>query len=156
MVAKFYNCTRDDRYVFKITSTDQTNTEPVDVEILTDRNNVVRPTIRISTGRLGKATNYVWLKDFKRFYYIRSWTADNGYVTLNLEVDVLMSFRRELMDSDVMIRRNEFKRNNYLNDDNLKVYAPDRVKVIEFENGFEASKQIFYFALVSGQGANNS
>ena len=154
MVAKFYNCTRDERYVQKLKSSDQTNTEPVNVEILTDQNNVVRPTIRVQTGRLGRATNYVWLRDFKRFYYIRSWTADNGYITMNLEVDVLMSFKKELMSSDVMIKRNEFNNNNYLIDDNLQISTPTRVKIKEFPKGFDKSKQIFYLAVVSGQGTS--
>lgn len=153
MQAKFYNCVKDERYIFKLQASDQTNTEPVEVEMLTDRNNVVNPIIRLSTGRIGRSTNYVWLKDLKRFYYIRSWTMDNGYITLNLEVDVLMSYRRELMDSHAMIKRNEFSYSSYLPDEKLKVYAPSRVKIDNFNSPFDSTKQIFYLALVSGQGA---
>ena len=157
MVAKFYNCTRDERYVFKICSSDQTNTEPVNVEILTDQNNVTHPTIRVQTGRLGRATNYVWLRDFKRFYYVRSWTADHGYVTLNLECDVLMSFRRELMDTEVQVKRNEFNKNVYIPDDNIQMLAPTRVKIKKrgWTSPFKKTDNIFYLAMVSGQGANN-
>lgn len=153
MQAKFYNCVKDERYIFKLQASDQTNTEPVEVEMLTDRNNVVNPIIRLSTGRIGRSTNYVWLKDLKRFYYIRSWNMDNGYITLNLEVDVLMSYRRELMDSHAMIKRNEFSYSSYLPDEKLKVYAPSRVKIDNFNSPFDSTKQIFYLALVSGQGA---
>lgn len=153
MVAKFYNCIRDDRYVFKIKSSDQTNTEPVNVEILTPANNVTRPTIRVQSGRLGKSTNYCWLKDLKRFYYIRSWSMENGYIKLELEVDVLMTYRHELMKQNVMVKRNEFKYNTYLPDDRMKINAPTRVKTDYFDQGFDSDKQIFYLAIVSGQGA---
>lgn len=154
MIAKFYNCIRDERYVQKICAEDQTNDDPVNVEMLTDSNNVTHPIIRLSTGKIGKSTNYVWLKDLKRFYYIRNWTMDNGYITLNLEVDVLMSFKKELLSSRVMIKRNEFKYNSYLTDPSLQVNAPTRVKIHNFEKGFDETKNIFYLATVGGQGIN--
>ena len=158
MVAKFYNCTRDERYVFKLKSSDQTNTEPVNVEILTDQNNVVRPTIRVQTGRLGKATNYVWLQDFKRFYYVKNWTADHGYITLDLEVDVLMSFRHELMSTSVMVARNEKQKNVYIMDNNIKLLAPTATKVLKdgWTSPFSKTSSYFYLAVVSSQGADNN
>ena len=152
MVAKFYNCQRDERYVQKLTSGDMQY--QVTVEILTPNNNVIRPQIRVEAGIVNRSVNYVWLKDLKRFYYIRNWKMENGYVTMDLEVDVLMSFRKELMSSRIMIKRNEFQGNNYLTDDNLQINAPTRVKITEFPKGFDKSKQIFYLALVSGQGAS--
>ena len=52
-----------------------------------------------------------------------------------------------------MVKRNEFKYNTYLPDETLKVNAPTRVKTDYFDKGFDSSKQVFYLALVSGQGA---
>ena len=156
MLAKFYNCIRDERYVFKLKASDQTNTEDVYIEVLTPSENVTHPKIKVATGRLGKATNYVWISELKRFYYIRNWEMNNGYITMDLEVDVLMSYRKELMNSHAMIKRNEFSYSSYLPDEKLKIYAPSRVKVDKFKSPFDAKKQIFYLALVSGQGANNS
>ena len=154
MLAKFYDCKRDERYVYKLTAADQTNTENVDVQILTPENDVVHPVIRLQTGRLGKHTNYVWLSDLNRFYYIKSWTMDNGYVTCTLEVDVLMTYRRDLEDATANIKRNEKKRNAYLNDENLKLYAPTRIKTIRFENGFPENDPQFYLAVTSSEGAS--
>ena len=105
MTAKFYNMIRDDRHVFKLKASDQTNTDPVDIEVITPAENITRPQIRVQTGRIGKSTNYVWISELKRFYYIRTWTMNNGYITMSLEVDVLMSFRRELVASTVMAAR---------------------------------------------------
>ena len=157
MIAKFYNCIRDERYVQKVKVSDQQGTD-VNVEILTDNNNVVRPTIRISSGILNQSVNYVWLKDFKRFYYIRNWTADNGYITLDLEVDVLMSFKRELMNSPAMVARNEKSSNKYITDDNIKMLAPTATKVLKdgWTSPFSKTTSYFYLAVVSSQGADNN
>lgn len=156
MQAKFYNCKRDERYVYKIRGADQTNTEPVDVEILTPANNVVRPQIRLSTGRLGNKTNYVWLEDLMRFYYIRSWTMENGYITMDLEVDVLMSFRHSLMDCKAMIKRNEFSQNAYIRDEKVKILEPTRLKIATWDSPFDKNGNYFYLALVSNTGADNT
>lgn len=161
MIAKFYNCIRDERYVQKICAEDQTNDDPVNVEMLTDANNVTHPIIRLSTGKIGKSTNYVWLKDLKRFYYIRNWTMDNGYITLNLEVDVLMSFKKELLNSTVMVKRcenyvkrgggwqfpNSAKPNYYLDDPEMKFNAYKNVRTIEFPSGFNKNVQSFFLAI---------
>ena len=63
MQARFYNMIRDDRHIFKVKESDQTNTEPVDIQMLSDKNNVTRPIIRVQTGRLGRSTNYVYLSE---------------------------------------------------------------------------------------------
>lgn len=152
MEAKFYNCKRDERYVYKLTAADQTNTGPVDIQILTPANNVVRPQIRVSTELVGGMTNYVWLKDLERFYYIRSWTMENGYSTMDLEVDVLMSYRHTLMDCKAMIKRNEFSKNVYIRDDNMRILEPTSLKIKKWNSPFDATGNYFYLALVSSQG----
>lgn len=170
MQAKFYNCTRDERYVQKIKESDQTNTEPVEVEMLTEANNVTHPIIRLSTGRIGKSTNYVWLKDLKRYYYIRNWNMDNGYITLNLEVDVLETYRKELLDSAVMVKRcenyvrrdgtwvfpNSIKPNYYLDDPELHFNAYKNVRTIEFPSGFNKNTQQFFLAIAGDVDNSNN
>ena len=156
MLAKFYNCQRDERYVFKIQASDQTNTEPVDIQMLTDNNNVTRPIIRVQTGRLGKKTNYVWLADLERFYFIRSWSMENGYINMHLEVDVLQTYGHQLMDSKAMVARNEFKKNAYIPDGNIKLLAPTMSKInSDWKTPFNDSNSFFYLAVVSSHGAES-
>lgn len=170
MKAKFYNCIRDERHVFKLKASDQTNTEEVHIEVLTPADNVTRPKIRVQTGRLGKSTNYVWISELKRFYYVRSWNMDNGYITMELEVDVLMSYRRELMSTNVMTARvdnwidretgqwhwpNAPKGNYYLHDDKMKFNSYKNVRTISFKDGFNKSVQSFFLA-IAGDVANSN
>ena len=162
MQAKFYNMIRDDRHVFKLKASDQTNTDAVDVQMLSDANNVTRPIIRVQTGRLGRSTNYVWLSELKRFYYIRSWTMDNGYSTMELEIDVLMTYRKELVNSTVIVARCDNWWNNatgnwqfphaptgnyYLHDDKMKFNSYENVRTLEFSSGFNKDKQEFFLAI---------
>ena len=162
MQAIFYNMIRDDRHIFKVKESDQTNTDPVDIQILTDRNNVTRPTIRVQTGRLGKATNYVYLSELKRFYYIRSWTMDNGYSTMELELDPLMTYRKKLVNQNLMVARcdnwwDNFKDdwhwsnaptgNYYLHDDRMKFNSYENIRTLEFKSGFNKTTQSFFLAI---------
>lgn len=154
MVAKFYYCKLDDRYMCKLRSSDQTNSETVHVEILSPAENVISPRIRVQTGRIGNHTNYVWLADLERFYYIRNWEMNNGYVTMDLYEDFRMSWRKSLKDANVVIKRNETKHNAYFTDEKLKVYAPTRVKITNFENGFPENDPKFYLAVTSSEGSS--
>ena len=156
MKAKFYHCTVDDRYVYKLLASDQTNTDEATIEIL-NPTDIIRPRIKLSTGRLGNYTNYVWIRELDRFYYIRKIVMENGYSVAECEEDVRMTFRTGLAKKGAMIRRNEVKYNNYLTDPKLQVNAPTRVKVIKdgWSSPFSSNKNIFYLALVSGQGAES-
>ena len=156
MLAKFYDCERDEKYVFKLSAAEELNHTPIDIEILMPGNNVVKPTLRLQTGRISNKPNFVYLYDLKRFYYITSWDMENGFITAKLECDVLMSWRHPLMGSEVLVQRNEIKRNTYLVDEELKTYAPTRVKTIRFENGFPENDPQFYLAITSAEGASGS
>ena len=171
MKAKFYNCVRDERYVFKIKASDQTNTEEVDIEITSPAENVVRPRIKVQSGRIGKATNYVWISELKRFYYVRNWEMNNGYITMNLEVDVLMSYRKELVDSKAMIKRTDnwidkdtgtwhwpkaTKPNFFLPDERMKFNAYDNIRTLEFKSGFSKNTQSFFLAIAGDVDNSNN
>ena len=84
MHAKFYHCTVDERYVYKLLASDQTNSDQAYVEVL-EPTDIIRPRLRISTGRLGQYTNYLWIQELDRFYYIRNITMENGYTVIQCE-----------------------------------------------------------------------
>ena len=154
MVAKFYHCTVDDRYVYKLLSSDQTNTDLAYVEVL-EPTDIIRPKIKVSTGRLGRYTNYVWIKELDRFYYIRNIVMENGYSIIECEEDVRMTFRTGLAKKAAMIARIETMKNVYLKDDNIKLLAPTATKVLKdgWSSPFDDDSSYFYLAVVSSQGA---
>ena len=155
MKAKFYHCTVDDRYVYKLLASDQTNTDEATIEIL-NPTDIIRPRIKLSTGRLGNYTNYVWIRELDRFYYIRNIEMENGYSVAVCEEDVRMTFRTGLAKKGAMIARSETNVNVYIPDENMKILAPTRLKIKKWKTPFDATSNYFYLALVSSQGSERS
>lgn len=82
------------------------------------------------------SSNYVYIPDFKRYYYIADIVAINSYLfELSLNVDVLMSYKDEIRKQRVFIERNEKQFNQLLEDTRLEFqenedvteYVPDNV-----------------------------
>lgn len=62
-----------------------------------------------------KDANYCYISDFGRYYYIREKTCDaNGLYTLILNVDVLMSFKTEILMQRGIVSKQEGIYNMYL------------------------------------------
>lgn len=156
MVAKFYHCTVDERYVYKLLASDMTNSDEAYIEVL-NPTDIIRPRIKVSTGRLGQYTNYFWIKELDRFYYIRNISMENGFSIINGEEDFRMSFRTGLAKKAAMIARIESDVNVYIPDDNIKMLAPTKVKIKKdgWTSPFNKTNNIFYLALVSSQGSDN-
>lgn len=152
MHAKFYHCTVDSRYVYKLLESDQTNTDAAYIEVL-EPTDIIKPRIRVSTGRLGHYTNYLWIQELDRFYYIRNISMENGYSVIECEEDVRMSFRKGIAKKHAMIARSETDKNVYIPDENIKMLAPTRVKIRTWNTPFDKTGNYFYLALVSNQGA---
>lgn len=69
-----------------------------------------------------KVTNYCYVKDLGRYYYIDNITMDNGGImNLHCTCDVLMSFASQILNRTTLVERQEHKYNNYIADNELKV-----------------------------------
>lgn len=138
MQAIFYENKSDRRYLTKKLEGKFPN---VPVEILTP-SSVVRPTLKVSSGLIGQNVNYLKLVDLERYYFINNWTMENGYVLLECEVDVLMSFKDEIKARSVVVKRQQSKYNLYLDDPNYKVQNRTATMTKEFPNGFGTAKHL--------------
>ena len=158
MNAKFYNCKKDSKQVFKLSSADELTPVAINIEILTPNTDVVHPTIKVNSTRLNSDCNYCYIDGaFSRYYYIKTWKAENGYITMDLEEDVLMTYRRDLMNSTAIVKRVDnivqngawkypsgAKPNFYLQDDTLPLNAYTNVRTKKFPNGFNSNAQTFF------------
>ena len=68
---------------------------------------VISPTIGLDLGRLTSPSsfNYAYISDFSRYYYIKDWYWENGLWWANLHVDVLSSYRTEILNTPAYILR---------------------------------------------------
>jgi hypothetical protein len=144
MQGKFYNNKSDARYLNKDIEIKYDN---IPLEILTPAS-VVRPVLKVSSGLIGQSVNYVYVDELERYYYIRNWTMENGYVLLECEVDVLMSFRNAIKQQNVIVSRQQKKYNLYMTDQKQKFYNTNATVVKEFpKKPFSISKSQFILCL---------
>jgi hypothetical protein len=144
MQGKFYNNKSDARYLNKDIDLKYDN---IPLEILTPAS-VVRPVLKVSSGLISQSVNYVYVDELERYYYIRNWTMENGYVTLECEVDVLMSFKNAIKQQNVIVSRQQKKYNLYMTDQKQKFYNTNATVVKEFpKKPFSISKSQFILCL---------
>lgn len=78
--------------------------------------------------------NYCRINELRRFYFIENITAlSNGVYELRLRVDVLQSFKNDIMTTTAYISRNEFEYNRKLVDNEILAQNEKAVeeKIIE-------------------------
>ena len=144
MQATFYYNKSDKRYLNKSIDAKYSN---IDIEML-EPSSVIRPSIKVSSGLVGQGVNYVYIQELERYYYIKDWIMDNGYIRMDLEVDVLMSFRDYIKKENVIVNRNEYVYNLYQVDDRMKMLNPHCYRVVDFpDQGFSYSTCQFILAV---------
>ena len=69
------------------------------------------------------SANYVYIPDFNRYYFINDITSVRQNLwRLTLHVDVLMSYKKEISNTNAFVSRNEFKYDVMVKDDLLTYY----------------------------------
>lgn len=77
--------------------------------------------------------NYVYIPEFKRYYYINDIiVVTNALIQINTDVDVLMSFKDDILTLDAFIGRNEYNYDDTLVDDKLNYH--NYYNVVEYDN----------------------
>lgn len=138
MDAKLYFNKSDKRYINKnleqiLPHSEGTPPEWIQVEFI-EPTSIVNPRLIFSTESNVLQANYLFLKDFGRYYYINNHTLEHGRVIVECHVDVLMSFNKDILNESVVLSRASRDMSNlYLNDDKLKMYNYSLFKTINFE-----------------------
>lgn len=99
---------------------------------------IINPVILASiTANAASSYNYIYIESFNRYYYINdAISIRNGITELHCSVDVLMSFKTEILNNSAIIERSETEWNLYLNDGSFKTYASNIVLTKAFPSGF--------------------
>ena len=104
--------------------------------LLKDNVDVYKPIIKIKRPLLNNC-NYVYIEDFKRYYYITNKKSiNNDVMELSLKCDVLMSFKNDILNSKGLIIKSENLINDYINSDIYVNDVREKTRVINFKNGF--------------------
>ena len=138
MQAAFYENKSDRRYLNKNIDMKYGG---IHIQIL-EPSSIIRPSIKVSSGLIGQNVNYLYISELERYYYINDWIMENGYIRLECEVDVLMSFKDEIKERSVVVKRNEKKYNLYLDDPKYKIQNRTATMTKEFPNCFGTAKHL--------------
>ena len=138
MNSTFYENLSDERYLNKKITAKYTD---IPIEML-NPSNVVRPNLKVSSGLIGQSVNYLYIDELERYYYIRNWTMENGYIRLECEVDVLMSFKNDTKKQNTIVARNEKLYNMYLEDNKIKIQNRTAIRTVRFPTGFTSRNLI--------------
>ena len=105
---------------------------------LKNESSIINPVIVASlSANAASSYNYIYIESFNRYYYINdAISIRNGITELHCKVDVLMSFRTEILNNTAIIERSETEWNLYLNDGSFKTYANNIVLTKAFPSGF--------------------
>lgn len=99
---------------------------------------IIKPFLRLSRDMT--QYNYCFIRELNRFYFIDDVVIENnGIKNYKLSIDVLMSYRNEIMNNETHIIESE----NVLNADNIEYSEKNNEVVTTFdfpENPFEDNK----------------
>lgn len=128
---QFYSCSNDRKKVKK------TLGGAIGGEIscvLKENNSILEPSIRVQKSALGEnyaCINYAYIPEFGRYYFVSSPIVETGQaVTYNLQVDPLMSYYAQLLNTKFEIARAEKEGNGYYIDTER---ALQNRKVVSYE-----------------------
>lgn len=113
MTAILYNNTSDSREINK----NLTELSTINITLYLDTN-VATPVFKVKN--FINNANYMYVSDLHRYYYINNYTLSNQCVYLHCTVDVLETYKTEILNSECLISRSE---NDY-NDNIVDTLAP--------------------------------
>lgn len=102
-----------------------------------DETSVINPIILIEADNLTQY-NYCYIPLFKRYYFIKDITVvRNNLFRLFLDIDVLMSYKDEILNLDCIVNKQENNSTPYIND-NSRIYENRNfTSIINYRNGFD-------------------
>lgn len=114
-----------------------------------DVSDILHPLVEIQG--LITESNYAYIPDLKRFYFIDNVDIDNtGVCIYHLSIDVLMSYRQELLNKYFLISRQEFNYNPYFVDTELLTRADKTI--INVPIGTVGTEDTYNYYLVTTGG----
>lgn len=134
MTIQFYSTSQDDRTVNKTLNAIGNS---ITGKLLT-LNKVLNPAIAFNRN-VPIGANYAYITEFNRYYFIRDISQDiNGIVTVQFYVDVLMSYKEEILNSIGKVSSGN-SYNPYATNA-IPIDVRGYIKAVNFNNPFSETK----------------
>ena len=94
---------------------------------------ILRPVLLVNSAQDIFTFNYMYISEFSRYYFIDDIRSvhDNLW-EISAHVDVLETYKSQILANTAVIRRQSLKYNTYLNDPEWKTYAYEQVAAFKF------------------------
>lgn len=137
MNAYLYYNKSDKRYLNKTLQsiTYEGGSDHIDVEFKEDTS-ITDPTFILRTQSKVLEGNYIYVPNLNRYYYINDYVVSHQRIYINCHVDVLMSFKDEIKNENVIVSRQENNYNLYQVDPKMIIYNTPVYRVLTFPSGF--------------------
>ena len=115
-----------------------------------DQVSLMNPVVVFDTNEVIKY-NYAYIPEFERYYSITNITAyRNNLYEVSMSVDVLMSFRRDILNCVAVVDKQAMQEHGdeYIDDGSLVTENVMFTEVLEFEDGFNDTVE--YILIVAG------
>ena len=108
---------------------------------LRESTSVIRPTIVIESSIPFVGYNYCYIPDFARFYFVIDVSSVRENIwSVTLRVDVLMSFKNDILNTPAIIdHTTEGNTTHYMDSDVWQRSVKDKTDIINFSNGLSES-----------------
>lgn len=127
MLARLYYNKSDKRYINK----SLTLINDISIELKSDTS-IINPTLILSYNSEVMQANYIYIPELDRYYYIDNIIASTQKLIVECSVDVLMSWRSQIDNMDVIVERSENVYNLYLPDEKFKLYNYPLIQTKKF------------------------
>lgn len=123
-----------------------------DVRLLDDTS-ILTPTIEVRESTIIDdlwTINYFYIPKFKRYYFVTDAVATAGMFRISGRVDVLRSYKSEILISSQIISRQEKLQDRYLHDSMIPISDKQEVIEAEFGETFDDENSLFIL-ITTGQ-----
>ena len=107
---------------------------------LREESSIVNPTILVEHSNLS-VYNYAYIPEFKRYYFVSEMTSvRNGLWRVTLSVDVLESYKTDILNLSCIVDKQQNQSyNNYIDDGSYINRADSFIEIANYQNGFNAN-----------------
>lgn len=116
---------------------------------LRNESSIINPVFTIEANTV--EANYVFIPSFMRYYFITNIVAVRNKIwRIECRVDVLQSFKNQILNNKAIISKSETDANNYYNDGSYFNETRRVNNIIQFENGFVNNPSRPFYLIVAG------
>lgn len=118
---------------------------------LRDASSIMNPVIQFRINDVGdlKRCNYMYISEWGRYYFVDDITSfRNNIIQISAHVDVLYTYKDQILDNTGLIHRSGNSYSLYLDDSQFKTYNCPHILTKNFPSGFPKDNE--FLLAVSG------